>query len=351
MKRWLWTFVVRVLLLVMCCAPAAAFAQAAADRVRLARSSEAGEIADMTSYTVTLAKGIGGNREIQVNEIKSVQFDAEPPELTQARLNAGNGAYENALESLGKIDTAAVKRDFIKQDIEFYKGLCAAKLALAGKGEIADAGRQLNNFVRAYPKNFHYLAAREAMGDLLMAGGGYANAEKQYAELASAPWPDYKIRAAVAVGRSLQAQNKHADAIKQFDAALATAGDDAESQNERLSATLGKAVSQAESGSLDKAVASIEKVIHDADPQRKELHARAYNALGTCYEKAGKNKEALLAFLHVDVLYNTVPEAHAEALSHLTTLWKAIGQDERAREARQTLGDRYGGSRWAKQSQ
>lgn len=304
----------------------------------------------MTSLQVTLKKGIGGTRDIAINEIRSIQFDAEPPELSQARLNAGNGAYENALASLAKIDMDSVKRDFVKQDIEFYKGWCAAKLALSGQGEIADAGRQLNNFVRAYPNNFHYLPAREAMGDLLMVGGGYANAEKQYAELAKAPWADYKMRAAVAVGRSLQAQNKHAEAIKQFDAALATSGDSAEAQNERLSATLAKAVSLAETGGADQAVGIIEKVIHDADPQQKELHARAYNALGTCYEKAGKSKEALLAFLHVDVLYNTVPEAHAEALSHLTSLWKAIGQDERAREARQTLADRYGGSRWAKQA-
>jgi TolA-binding protein len=112
---------------------------------------------------------------------------------------------------------------------------------------------------------------------------------------------------------------------------------------------MGKAVSLAETGGVDEAVGIIEKVIHDADPQEKELHARAYNSLGACYEKAGKTKEALLAFLHVDVLYNTVPEAHAEALSHLATLWKAIGQDERARESRQTLSERYGGSRWAKQ--
>jgi tetratricopeptide (TPR) repeat protein len=158
------------------------------------------------------------------------------------------------------------------------------------------------------------------------------------------------MRAAVAVGRSLQAQNKHAEAIKQFDAALATPGDDAATQHERLSATLGKAVSLAETGAGDEAVGIIEKVIHDADPQQKELHARAYNALGNCYEKGGKTKEALLAFLHVDVLYNTVPEAHAEALSHLAPLWKAIGQDERARESRQALTERYGGSRWAKQT-
>ena len=80
----------------------------------------------------------------------------------------------------------------------------------------------------------------------------------------------------------------------------------------------------------------IEKIIQDADPQQRELHARAYNALGTCYEKAKQNKEALLAFLHVDVLYNTVPEAHAEALSHLVPLWHELGQDDRSREVPRT---------------
>jgi tetratricopeptide (TPR) repeat protein len=338
-----------VALLIVSCATSAA-GQGVADRVRLARGGEAGEVSVMTAHQVTLKKGAAGGRDIPVNEIRSIQFDGEPSELSQARLNAANGAYENALEALAKIDVADVERDFVKQDVEFYKGWCGARLALAGKGEITDAGRQLNAFVRAYPNNFHYLAAREAMGDLLMAGGAYDKAEVQYAELAKAPWPDYKMRAAVAVGRSLQAQGKHAEAIQQFDAALAARGDDPATQNERLSATLGKAVSLAETGGVDEAVGIIEKVIHDADPEQKQLHARAYNALGTCYEKAEKNKEALLAFLHVDVLYNTVPEAHAEALAHLATLWKAVGQDERARESRQTLTERYGGSRWAKQA-
>ena len=74
-------------------------------------------------------------------------------------------------------------------------------------------------------------------------------------------------------------------------------------------------------------------------------------ALGNCYEKARQNKEALFAFLHVDVLYNTVPEVHAEALAHLVPLWKAVGQEERSREARETLLQRYANSRWAKQVQ
>jgi tetratricopeptide (TPR) repeat protein len=327
------------------------FAQAASDRVRLERSSEAGEITEMTPLGVTIKAGSAGSRTIALNEIKTVQFGGEPPELSQARVNAANGAYKNALEILAKLDAGSVRRDYIKQDIEFYKAWCAAKLALGGDGEIATAGGQLNTFVRSYPQNFHYLAAVEMMGDLLMAGERYESAQRQYAELAKAPWPDYKMRAAVATGRSLQAQGKHAEAVKQFDAALAIAGDSADAQNQRLAATLGKAVSLAESGDIDEAVNIIEKVIQDADPQQKELHARAYNALGRCYEKAGKTKDALLAYLHVDVLYNNVPEAHAEALAQLAPLWKAIGQEERAREARQMLEERYSSSRWAQQAQ
>jgi tetratricopeptide (TPR) repeat protein len=326
-------------------------AQRPTDRVRLARGSETGEVADMTPLEVTLNKGLSGNRSIAVNEIRSLVFDDEPSELSQARVSATNGNYQKAIETLEKINTASIGREFIKQDVEFFKAYCAGKLALSGNGEIVEAGRQLNAFVRAYPKNFHYLAATETMGDLLVAGGRFEPAQRQYAELAKAPWPDYKIRAAVAVGRTLQAQGKHAAAIAQFDSALAVPDDSADAENQKLSATLAKAVSQADTGAVDQAVASIEQIIQRTDPQQKELHARAYNALGSCYEKAGKTKDALLAFLHVDVLYNTVPEAHAEALARMVPLWQAIGQQERAREAREQLKERYAGSAWAKQSE
>jgi len=325
-------------------------AQATADRLRLTKGSEAGEVIDMSPTEVTVKKTPAGERKIAVNTIKTLTFHGEPLELTQARVNAGNGGFSKALELLDKINVAAIKRDYVKQDVEYYKALCAARLALGGTGEIGKAGQQLSSFARGNPKSFHFLEAAEVIGDLLMAGERYPQAEKTYGELAKAPWPEYKIRSAVAVGRSLQAQNKPADAIKQFDAALAVVDDTPESQKQKLAATLGKAVSLAESGKGDEAVTTIEKIIQDADPSDKELQARAHNALGTCYEKAGRKKDALFSFLYVDVIYNTIPEAHAEALSHLTALWKAVGQDERSREARQMLLDKYAGSRWAKET-
>lgn len=340
-------------LLALVCGVGAPRAVAAgiADRVRLARGNETGEVTDMSPLEVTINKGLPGSRTVPVNQVKSIQFEGEPPELTQARVNAGNGAFAKSAQLLSKVDANQLQRDFIKQDIEFYQAYCAARLALGGDGQITDAGRLLNLFVRNYPNNYHYLEASELMGDMLMANGRFENAQKQYAELAKAPWPEYKIRAAISVGRTLQAQNKHAEAIQQFDVALAITDEGADAQNQKLMATLGKAVSLTETGKVDDATSMIEKVILDADPQQKELQARAYNAQGVCYEKAKQTKAALIAFLHVDVLYSNVPDAHAEALSHLIPLWKAVGQEDRAREAREMLEKQYGSSHWAKESQ
>lgn len=319
----------------------------AADRIRTARGTETGEIIESSPLELTIDKGSSGKRQVAVNEIRSVTFDDEPADLAQARIVARNGGYRAALEKLRGIDPKEVKRDLVQEEVGFYQAYCTAKLALAGDGEIVDAGRQLNDFVRNHPQNFHYLEAVETMGDLLMASDKYRAAQRQYAEIAKAPWPDFKIRAGVLLGRTLQAQGKHDEAIRQFDSVLATTDDTDASKNAKLSATLGKATSLAETGRVEEAVTMIEQVIQNADPEQKELQARAYNALGDCYQRGGKVKDALLAYLHVDVLYSTVPDAHAEALAHLVPLWQAIGQEARARESRQTLNERYAGSPWA----
>ena len=318
------------------------------DRIRTNGGMEVGQITGTSPIEITLDKGTIGTIKVPVNTVRSVLLDGEPTELTQARLNSKNGGYATALERLGQIKQAGLKRDLVREDVEFYLAYCAAQQALSGNGEIADAGRKLNDFVRRHPKNFHYLEAVEAMGDLLMASSKFAAAGRQYAELAKTPWPDYKMRAGVLVGRTLEAQGKHQEAIREFDTVLASPDDNPAAKEQKLSATLGKAVSLAQTDQLDQAVKLIEQMILDTDPEQKELQARAYNALGTCYERAGRTKDALLAFLHVDVLYSTVPDAHAEALSHLATLWDTVGQTARAREARQTLHEQYRGSRWAK---
>src|SRR5262245_25937911 len=187
------------------------------DRIRTAGGAEAGEITATTPVEISLDKGTAGKVQIPVNRVRSVILDKEPSELTQARLNARNGGFTTALERLERIDRSKLTREIVREDVDFYDAYCSAQLALGGNGDVSDSGRKLNEFVRRNPKSFHYLEAVETMGDLLMASDKYAAAQRQYAELAKTPWPDYKLRAGVLLGRTLAAQDKHAQAIKQYD--------------------------------------------------------------------------------------------------------------------------------------
>jgi tetratricopeptide (TPR) repeat protein len=308
------------------------------------QGSTAGDIESTTPVEVTITKGSTGSEKIPVNQIRSIIFSDEPNDLTQARVMIVDGrGYRDALDRLERIEPAEVTRDLNRDDIEFYRAVCAAKLALSGQGDLRQAGRDMSAFVNKHKNSYHYFEASEVLGDMLVAADSFRSAQRVYAELAKAPWPDYKARAAVLAGRALQRDNKHDEAIRQFDEAIRLAGSSDEAKPQRLAGTLGKAISLAASGEVNQAVTEIEDVIAQADPEDVELHALAYNALGRCYQQADKPKDALLAYLHVDVLYSAAADQHAEALTQLVTLWESIGQDSRAREAKQKLQENYGG--------
>ena len=237
----------------------------------------------------------------------------------------------------------------INQEIEFYTALCKAMLALGGSGEIKDAGRLMVAFIKNQSGSYHYLEACELAGDLYVAAGAYGAAADSYAELAKAPWPDYKMRAGVAVGRALLAEKKLAEAEKSFDAALAIDAEGDLAATQKLAATLGKARCMAEKGQGAEAKKMVVDVIAKADPEDSALHSRAYNTLGTIERKIGNIKEAIHAFLHVDVLYFGQAEQHAEALANLEALWTQDNKQDRANRARQTLDENYKNSPWAQQ--
>lgn len=307
-----------------------------------------GEITDMTATEVSV-KSLNKTSAVAVNQIAAITFDGAPNSLNLARLSVQNGRYEDALKTLEKIKPEEMSRDYVRQEVDFYKALCAARLALAGSGEIQAAGKLMNDFVKANPRNYRWLEANELVGDLLVANKSYGAAADYYGKLAAAPWPDYRMKAQTAVAQVKLAEGKVQEAEKIFDEVLATdaAGKDAETQ--KLFARIGKARCLAEAKKTDEAQKMLQEIILASDPEDGSLMSRAYNALGTTLRKAGKPNDALLAFLHVDVLYFSSPEEHAEALANLAELWNEVHKPERAIQARQTLRERYGNSRWGKE--
>ena len=325
----------------------------AIDSIKTSKASISGAIEQMGKFEVKIKKTGGASETVQVNEIETIRFDGEPAQLNLVRSAVNGGRYQDAIDTADKISIEGIERLEIKQELEFFKAISLARLALSGNGDanaVNEAGKTMRDFVTKNPGSYHFVEASEALGDLFLAAGAVDRAVEQYATLEQAPWADVKMRGAVAKGRALQASDKNAEALAAYEAALALAsggsGELVEAQKQ--AATIGKAACLAETGKHDEGIKLLEEVIAKADPEQAQLHALAYNALGNCQRKAKNAKAALMAYLHVDVLYSTYPSAHAEALSNLAELWQEVGNAERSAQAEQVLIERYANSKWAK---
>jgi tetratricopeptide (TPR) repeat protein len=334
-------------------APNEAVAQRSLDQVFLTKGAPArGDIPDngMTRDKVTL-ETTGNSREIEIKDIVRITFKDEPAEVNSARTSVLQKNYGQALTDLKKLDGQKIDREFIKQDIEFYRALCLARLAMGEGGDKAAAAEAMRRFATSAAQNYHFYEAAEVLGDLAMASGKYADAAKFYGPITSAggntPWPDYQMRGYNAQGRALIGEKKFDEGLEKFKAVLSMELATPEALKQKNFAQIGRAICVAETGNPQEAITTLQDLISKNDAQDTALFARTYNALGRCYLKLNKPKDALLALLHTDTLFYADGEAHAEALYHLSKLWPAVNKSDRGVAARNTLRERYAGSVWA----
>lgn len=309
-----------------------------------------GSVKSVDKDRVVIEKG-GKEETIKAFEVESIRFDGEPAKMISIRSQINNGGYENALKGMESIDPASLERKEAKAELAFLKAFCNARLALGGSVDVTEAGKQMVSFVKEHGDSYHFYQANELLGDMLVAAGRYENAATYYKALADSPYDEYKIQAGVAVGRARLAEKKFDEALKEFDTALSLAekGSGAAAQSAKEAALIGKASCLAETGKPDDGIKLIGDVIAKLPPEEVDLHARAYVAQGNCYaKKPDSAKQALLSFLHVDVLYFSNSQAHAEALWNLAKLWNVVGKPERSTQATTLLKERYPNSPWAK---
>jgi|tagenome__1003787_1003787.scaffolds.fasta_scaffold20863173_2 tetratricopeptide (TPR) repeat protein len=300
----------------------------------------------MTKNKVTVDMS-GVPRTIDVNDIQRITFRDEPAELNAARTAVIQRNYNQALADLKKLDGQKIERDFIRQDIDYYRALCLCRLAMSEGGDKTAATTAMVNFVKSAPENYHFYDAAEILGDLAMTSGKWADAARYYGPISAAKWPDYQMRANNAIGRALIGEKKYDEALEKFKAVLSAELNTPEANKQKNQANVGRAVCLAETGNTDEAVSLLQDLINKNDPQDTALFARIYNALGRCYIKQNKPKDAVLALLHTDTLFYTDADAHAESLYYLSKLWSEINKSDRAVAARNMLKERYAGSVWA----
>ena len=348
--------------LVVCCWSARG---AALDQIRThSKETVRGQITEISPTAVKIDKN-PLEVSIPVNEIVSISFDGEPDELAKGRNLAIAGQYAEALAALKKTKPEEVKRrKEMVQQLDFYTAYCETQLALGGAGSINTAGPMLMTFLKNNPTSYHYLEAAELMGDLFVAFGmeaqhspdkakqakasqSFDKAMEYYATAGKAPWPGAEAGLNLKRGRALLAQKKHAEAIKAFKSVLGgAAGPEAESL--KLAATLGQATALANDGQAEEGIKLVEEVIAKAPKGNVELLGQAYLTLGNCHQVAKMPREAVMDYLHVDLLYFQNPQTHSEALANLGQLWQTLRRPDRAREANARLARMYPNSIWAK---
>ena len=335
------------------CAVAPTLVQAQ-DRVRLISGSELqGEIISISPNGVEIENAAGA-KQVGIESVKEVLFGGEPDSLRNARsmlLNRQDGP--GALDELAKIEKSELEgvKDAVQTELLFLKVAATARKAISSGEKLDEAQKLVSAFLAKYPKSHHLYRMQELLGDLLARGGKTPEAVTAYSVLGQGP-PALRVRAATVKARLYVDQQNYAEAIKEFEAAeqVPTTEQDAASLRQKREARLGRATCLTRLGKPKEAIALVDEVIKPLDAASdKDLLARVYNVLGEAQRGVdGKSRDALISFLTVDLVYNTVAEDHARALFNLVDLWEQSKNPERAREARQSLESTYPDSTWAR---
>lgn len=325
----------------------------AADQISLRseRVTHRGEITAMTTTSVKI-KTSAGEQDIPVSDIASIRYDGEPPTLAQAQSNERSGDLDTALEKY-----QAIAKDYngddkrVAADMQFLIARTQVKSALADSSKVADAKKAIQGFRTANKANFRYLEATLLEAQLLGTDAATAaDAQPLLKEVQASTVKGFQLQAGVQLGRLLITSNDLAGAQAAFDQVAQQSAGDAQATGAMFDAMLGKAFCQQKQGQTDDAVKTLDEVISKATESESATLASAWVLKGDCLRAKNQPKDALMSYLHVDVLYPSEPAAHAEALYWLASLWAPAGHQDRADEAMARLTTKYPNSSWAKQA-
>ena len=322
-------------------------AASAIDTIKTAEKNFRGDITSMSADKIVIESSAAFT--VNVGDITGLRYDGEPSDLTRARGNIANGDFTAALASLKKIDSGRVSRKVVSQEIAYFQAFCATKLALAGQGSVRTAGKLMNKFIKANARSYHFYEANRLFGQLAIAAGG-TQADKYLDVAAQAPWLNAKLQVAIIRGEAAQIAGEHPKALGFFDQVIAANAQDDATKALKVTARLGRAGCIAAAGQLDEALKIVDEIIIKSDRGQAELRARGYNTMGYCYAQANKPQDALLAYLHTDVLYFKNPTLHAQALSEIAKLWQQANKPSRAKATLRKLKTTYPNSPFAKNS-
>jgi len=334
-------FAVLFLLVLLCRADSA-------DIVRF--SSEEGtrsHVGTITEISATEVKIVRANSNtpivVPAFAISATQYNQEPPALGVMRTALAGSRYSAVLEAAQKLDPATIANPFARQDYEFFRAFALGQMALEVPGNAENLQKAITasvDFLRTQSRSYHYFPICELAGELHLAAGNRENAFQMYSRLAQAPWPAFPLRANTKLGTIRLEENRLEEAEKFYKSALASEDSPEDSQRTKTEAEIGLAkclIRKGDLQSLQTAIERLDTLSMKIDSENARLQAAIYLALGEAYEAAENPKEAILAYLHIEILFPSAKTEYVSALKRLTILWGKVNRPERAAEAERNL--------------
>ncbi|MEZ6144621.1 MAG: tetratricopeptide repeat protein [Planctomycetaceae bacterium] len=159
------------------------------------------------------------------------------------------------------------------------------------------------------------------------------------------------MAANLALGRTALQQGDVAAARTAFESVSSMQAKSPAEEARKFEALLGLATVLQRENKYQEAADALNEIIHNSSVDDIRLQAEAYVRQGDCYAAiAGREKDAVMAYLHLDVIpsLSTENDLQAEALYHLAKLWPSLGHVDRADLAAGKLQSEYPNSLWTK---
>lgn len=310
-----------------------------------------GTITSATLSEIVVKAASGKETTIPISDVQKVEFDKEPTNLIAARANERSGAFEAALEKYKEIQKAYNNSDKrLAADLNYLIARTTAKMAETDPSVSSAALQLLSDFRAANKTNFRYLEATLLHARLLGANDQVEQGKQLLSEVQQSTVKGYQLQAGVALGTLMLKSDDLAGALQAFTDVVNRSTGDVSAQGALFEGLLGRASCLQKQANHDQAVEVLDQIIAEAAETEAATLASAWLRKGDSLKAQNQVKAALMAYLHVDVLYPGEPTQHSEALYHLSQLWGPAGHADRAAEASARLASRYPNSAWTKRN-
>jgi len=225
-------------------------------------------------------------------------------------------------------------------EIDFLIARCQARHAFVDPSATQIALDSLQSFLQDHGNSYRALETMLLQARLLIKTDR-PQATRLLEQLRSSGVEGFGRQAGIVLGLALLDDSQPDQALEIFDEVIQQSEDQPIALSAHLESRIGRARCLQQLDQLPEALKALKMVIAETPEERHITLAQAWNLTGSCHQDANNPKAALLAFLHVDLLYPTATTEHAEALRQLVPLWESAGHPDRARDARSRLQTQY----------